>query len=88
LTLCLPGRSLVTNQFHFTSWVFENWIQCAVIPKNPIFVLSADHPSMVTNTFPGASYTKNVLMSVNVCSARVERWSLKADWMKKPVDTG
>ena len=31
-------------------------IQCALIPWNDILVVSADHPSIVTETFPGAAW--------------------------------
>jgi len=39
--------------FHLPSFTS---IQCALILWNGIFVLSADHPSMVTETFPGAAW--------------------------------
>jgi len=55
--LCAPDKALnpITAAliFHFPSFTS---IQCAVIPRNPAFVVSADHPSAVIDTFPGAAY--------------------------------
>ena len=54
--LCAPDKALnlitPAHSFHFPSFTS---IQCAVIPRNPIFVMSADQPSCVIETFPGAS---------------------------------
>jgi len=53
--LCPPDNALnpITAAFifHFPSFTS---IQCAVIPWKPAFVVSADHPSCVTDIFPGA----------------------------------
>jgi hypothetical protein len=43
----------VVLMVHFPSFTS---IQCAVIPWNPLFVLSADQPSSVIETLPGAAY--------------------------------
>src|SRR6266700_2057847 len=56
--LCAPDKALNPTTsaliFHFCSFTS---IQCAVIPRNPAFVVSADHPSEVIDTFPGAAYS-------------------------------
>ena len=53
---CAPDKALnpITEFliFHFPSFTS---IQCAVTPWNPIFVVSADHPSWVMDIFPGAT---------------------------------
>ena len=41
--------------FHFPSFTS---IQCTVMPWNPIFVVSADHPSAVMDILPSAVYNK------------------------------
>ena len=55
--LCAPdiGLNPITSarNFHFLSFTSIQW---AVIPINPIFVVSADHASEVIETFPGAAF--------------------------------
>ena len=55
--LCAPDIALKPiislRIFHFPSFTSIQW---AVIPRNPIFVVSADHPSAVIDTLPGANY--------------------------------
>jgi len=54
--LCAPDNAWnpITSALivHFPSFTS---IQCTVIPWNPIFVVSTDHPSWVMETFPGAA---------------------------------
>src|SRR5271168_3689367 len=55
--LCAPDKPLnpITSALNFHFFSFTS-IQCTVIPRNPLFVVSADHPSAVMETFPGAAY--------------------------------
>lgn len=54
---CAPDKALNPTTeafiFHFPSFTSIQW---AVNPRNPIFVVSADHPSCVIDTFPGAAF--------------------------------
>ena len=63
--LWAPDKALkpITSafNFHFTSFTS---IQCAVMLRNPVFVVSADHPSAVMDTFPGAAYVSSKLPSI------------------------
>ncbi len=56
--LWTPDKALnpTTSALSFHLLSFTS-IQCAVIPRNPVFVVSADHPSMVIDTFPGAAFS-------------------------------
>ena len=58
--LWVPDKALkpITSAFNFHFASFTS-IQCAVMPRNPVFVVSADHPSAVTDTFPGAAYVSS-----------------------------
>ena len=58
--VCTPDKALnpITSALIFHSFPFTS-IQWAVIPRNPIFVVSADHASTVINTFPGATYSSD-----------------------------
>ena len=63
--LWAPDKALkpITSAFNFHFASFTS-IQCAVMPRNPVFVISADHPSAVTDTFPGAAYVSSKLPSI------------------------
>ena len=67
--LCVPDKPLnpitATFNFHFP---LTTWVQWAVIPKNPIFIVSTNHPSAVTDTFPGASYLSKCEVYFNCAS--------------------
>ena len=56
--LWAPDKALnpitAAHIFHFPSFTS---IQCAVNPRNDIFIVSADHTSCVTDTIPGAAYS-------------------------------
>lgn len=56
--LCAPDNTLnpTTSALIFYFCSFTS-IQCAIIPRNPAFVVSADQPSEVIETFPGATYS-------------------------------
>ena len=56
--VCAPDKALnpITSDLNFYSCPITS-IQWAVIPRNPIFVVSADHASAVIETFPGAAYS-------------------------------
>ena len=56
--LWVPDNALkpMTSALNFHFFSFTS-IQCAVIPRNPIFIVSADHPSAVIETFPGDAYS-------------------------------
>jgi len=56
--LCAPDNALklMTSALNFHFFSFTS-IQCAIIPRKPIFVVSADHPSAVIKTFPGDAYS-------------------------------
>ena len=58
--LWAPDKALnpITSDLIFHLFPFTS-IQWAVIPRNAIFVVSADHPSAVIDTFPGAAYSSN-----------------------------
>ena len=65
--LCAPDIALnpiiSLRIFHFPSFTSIQW---AVIPRNPIFVVSADHPSAVIDTLPGANYADVAELLVSV----------------------
>jgi len=69
--LCVPDNALNTitpaRIFHFPSFTS---IQCAIIPRNDIFIVSADHLSCVTETFPGAAYSDK-----NKYILRLAKWN-------------
>ena len=56
--VCAPDNALniITSDLNFHTLSFTS-IQWAVIPRKPIFVMSADHASAVIETFPSAAYS-------------------------------
>jgi hypothetical protein len=56
--LWLPEIALkLTTSDHSDHFPFSTSIQCAVIPRNNNFVLSAVHPSAVLDILPGAAWS-------------------------------
>lgn len=59
--VCAPDMALKPiislRIFHFPSFTSIQW---AVIPRNPILVVSADHPSAVIDILPGANYSGSI----------------------------